>query len=175
MIARPKNAQSSFESGSAEPIAIPLSATADSVIDLTKSYIEFKVELIDSAGNILVPANVPEFSQLDNLDTTKLLSAKVGIAQYTAPTPGAPPTINATTCKYAYFHNSGCLFSKINVKELQSNSIIQEIDNLGLLSAAQLAGQPHDTFWGEDSLHKCDDYLAGVKNFVPAWPLCRSN
>ena len=58
------------------------------------------------------------------------------------------------------------------MKELQSNSIIQEIDNPGLLVAAQLAGQPHDTFWGEDSLHKCDDYLAGVKNFVPAWPLC---
>ena len=63
VIARPKNAQSSFESGSAEPIAIPISATADSVIDFTKSYIEFKVELIDSAGNILVPADVPEVSQ----------------------------------------------------------------------------------------------------------------
>ena len=86
------------------------------------------------------------------------------MAQYDAVTP--------ILCKYAYFHNTACLFSKINVKELQSNSIIQEIDNPGLLAAAQLAGQPHDTFWGEDSLHKCDDYLAGVKNFVPAWPIC---
>ena len=116
------------------------------MIDLTKSYIEFKVELIDSAGNILVPANVPEVSQLANLDDTKSLSAKVGLAQYTAPTAGPPVVINATTCRYAYFHNSACLFSKINVKELQSNSIIQEIDNPGLLAAAQLAGQPHDTF-----------------------------
>ena len=53
VIARPKNAQSSFESGSAEPIAIPISATADSVIDLTKSYIEFKVELIKSDNTVL--------------------------------------------------------------------------------------------------------------------------
>ena len=57
------------------------------------------------------------------------------------------------------------------MKELQSNSIIQEIDNPGLLSAAQLIGQPSE-FWEHDSLHKCDDYLAGVKNFVPSWPLC---
>ena len=94
VIARPKNAQSSFESGSAEPIAIPISATADSMIDFTKSYIEFKVELIDAAGAVLAPADVDAVSQLAVLDNTKLLSDKVGIAK------------SGTTCNYAYFNNS---------------------------------------------------------------------
>ena len=69
IVARPRNAQQSFDSGSAEPIAIPISATADSVIDLTKSFIEFKVELYNGDAK-LEPSGVDAVSQLALLKTT---------------------------------------------------------------------------------------------------------
>lgn len=158
----PNNASRTFDSREKDTIRFTLQSSADTLFDLNDSWIEYKIELYTGATPPvkLIPSAVDAVSCLSNLDDTKLLSDKTNICKATS------------ACKFVYMPNSCSPFSRITIKENNSNAIITETENPALICEGIAQGQ-HPSFFEPDSTLKYSDFAMHVNDFVPAWSLCR--
>ena len=154
----PVNAQQTFSNS--DTIQFAVNGDSNVMIDCTESYIEFSIDLAGGAVGA-------------NLSATAVNKAIAGFTgQYAAlrnPNTGEriitdDNVVDTNTMSYVYCRNSNCLFDRFEVRDLSTNTLLDSVENPGLLTTVNLNGQSEE-FWGDEGLELADKYMATVHSF----------